>query len=126
MEQPPHFGGNAGEPVSQVDPDDLKAIWTFMEDSPANAAFATGVGLLQRVCKPGADIEALSYRAMMLNVLTRHAGEQLAPWSEDGRLDDQVFRAAARIQMKWMGVGIVRQGLPFDVNEFVRLCGQQT
>lgn len=32
-----------------------------------------------------------------------------------------VFRAAAEIPMEWMGVGIVRQGLPLDAEEFLRL-----
>jgi hypothetical protein len=124
MDQPPHFG-EPGEPVPQVGPGDLKAIWVFFEDSPANAAVATGVELLRQVCKPGADIGALSYRAMMLSLLTRNAHEQLKPYSKDGRLDDGAIRAAARVQMEWMGVGIVRHDLPFDVNEFVRLCGEQ-
>jgi hypothetical protein len=31
-----------------------------------------------------------------------------------------VFRAAAEIPMEWMGVGIVRRGLPFDPDDFLR------
>jgi hypothetical protein len=27
MDQPPLFGGEAGEPVPQVDPEDVKAAW---------------------------------------------------------------------------------------------------
>jgi hypothetical protein len=40
--------------------------------------------------------------------------------------DDAVFRAAAKIPAEWMGVGIVREGPPFDVNEFLRFCGEET
>jgi hypothetical protein len=43
-----------------------------------------------------------------------------------GAQDDAVFRAVAKVPAEWMGVGIVRQGPPFDVNEFLRLCGEET
>ena len=32
MDQPPLFGGEAGEPVPQVDPEDVKAIWKLGKD----------------------------------------------------------------------------------------------
>jgi hypothetical protein len=41
----------------------------------------------------------------------------------NGTLDDKVYNAAATVPMEWMGVGIVRQALPFDLEEFLRLCG---
>jgi len=119
---PPSFGGNLDEQVPRVDPDDLKTIWQFFKGSLERSEWpvATGADFLQGVCKPGADVEALSYRAMMLSLLIRHAQEQLAPWNRAGKLDDNVFRAAAEIQMQWIGVGITRRGLPFDVEDFVR------
>jgi hypothetical protein len=125
MEQPPQFGGEPGQPVPQVDPGDLKAAWKLFQDCGANGAVGTGVDLLRQICKPGADMAAIGYRAAMLNLLTRVAPERLEPWCKDGRLDDGVLRAAARVQLEWMGVGITRQGWPFDVEEFVRLCGEK-
>ena len=123
QEQPPQFGGKAGEPVPRVNPDDLKAAWKLSQDCGANVA--TGADLLRQVRKPGADIAALGYRVAMLDLLTKLAPEKLEPWSKDGRLDDAALSAAARVQLEWMGVGITRQGWPFDVDEFVRLCGEQ-
>jgi len=34
--QPPKFGGEAGESVPEVDPDDLKAIWRIGKDDEAS------------------------------------------------------------------------------------------
>ena len=60
---------------------------------------------------------------MMLNVLTRHAKDQLAPWTKEGELSDAVFGAAATTPMEWIGVGIEHHGLPFDFEQFMhRLC----
>jgi hypothetical protein len=51
---------------------------------------------------------------------------QLARFTREGQPDDAVFRAAAKVPAEWVGVGIVRESLPFDVNEFLRLCGEET
>jgi len=121
--EPPSFSGNPGEHVPQVDPDDLKAIWELgreVERDHPEGNGAIGLGLLKHACKPGADIEAVTYRGSMLGILDMVAQEQLAPWKKEGLLDDSVFHTAATIPLEWMGVGIVRQGLPFDVNEFFR------
>jgi hypothetical protein len=42
------------------------------------------------------------------------------PWTKDGELTEPVFRAAAQVPMEWIGVGVVRQGLPFDLEDFMR------
>jgi hypothetical protein len=57
--------------------------------------------------------------------LTKLAPERLEPWGKDGRLDDAALRAAARVELEWMEVGTTGRGWPFDVEEFVRLCGEQ-
>ena len=124
---PPSFGGKPGEPVPQVDPEDLKKCWQLSHEHPEKQA-AIGMCLLEAVCKPGADVQAVSYRAMLLALVLMPlaeghpsiAGEKLAPWVKDGFLDDVVFGAAAQTSMEWMGVGIVRQGLPFNLDEFMR------
>jgi len=47
----------------------------------------------------------------------------LAPWIRDGQPDDAVFEVAATFPMEKMRTGIVREGLPFDVEEFVKRIG---
>ncbi len=128
----PLFGGKPGEPVPQVDPEDLKNVWQLQDEvkkrHPRGEHCAIDQSVIQRTCKPGANVQAVSYRAGLLRLilmpiaegLPSIAGEKLAPWIKDGRLDDAVFRAAAQTPMEWMGVGIIRKGPPFDVDEFMR------
>lgn len=119
------FGGKPGEPVPAADPDDLKAIWEIQRALQARhpgETVATGRALVENCLKPGANIEAACYRAGMLALTAKFiATEQLAP-DKDGMLDNRVFRAAATVPMEWMGVGIVRQGMPFDLDHFLQLC----
>ena len=37
--------------------------------------------------------------------------------TKDGELTDPVFRAGAQVPMEWIGVGVVRQGLPLDLED---------
>ena len=72
---------------------------------------------------------ALAYRAMMLSMLTnpkfpeeltRYWKEQLAPWTTDGHFDAAVYREFAQLPLEWMGVGVVREGFPFDAESLLR------
>lgn len=78
------------------------------------------------MCTPGADIVAVGYRTTLLWMMDRFAPEQLAPFMQNGVPQESVFRSAAKVRLEWLGVGIVREGLPFDVNEFLRLCERAT
>ena len=135
MDQAEFFGGVPGEPVAQVDPEDVRAVWKLglgrsMESGHSGGQRAIGVEVCRAACKPGADISAVCYRGMMLGLVTRHAQEQLAPWVNQaevnqaevnqGEMDDAIFRAIAEVPMEWMGVGIVRHGPPFDFEDFIR------
>jgi hypothetical protein len=129
LQEPPSFGGKPGEPVPAVDLEDLKTVWQIGRDAQVNhpgKPVAVGVACFIRSCKPGADIEAVSYRAGLVWLMTQIAPEHLARFTREGQPDDTVFRAAAKVPAEWMGVGVVREGPPFDVNEFMRLCGEET
>jgi hypothetical protein len=119
--QAPRFGGEAGESVPEVDPDDLKAIWQIGEELQANhsGVKAVGVEVMKQACKPGANIEATWYRSSIVWMLTHAAQQQLTPWLRDGKVDDPVFRVMASIPMEWVG-SEVKQSLPFNVEEFLR------
>src|ERR1700682_1262909 len=122
LQEPPRYGGKPGEPVPAVDPQDVKTVWQIGRDAQANHVGAVGVDLMKHACKPGADIEAVCYRAGLVWLITQIAPEDLARFTREGQPDDAVFRAAAKVPAEWIGVGIVQQGPPFDVNEFLRLC----
>src|SRR5881392_1038946 len=78
---PPQFGGKPGEAVPEVDPNDIKAVSQFYQemakDHPCEQ-FAIGIELLGQVCKPGADVTAVYYRASMIEMIAKLiATEQL-------------------------------------------------
>jgi hypothetical protein len=126
--QVPKFAGEPGEPVPVVDPQDIKTIWREEQELQARnpgQQVATGMGLAEQLCTPGADIRAVGYRTTLIWMMTQFASEQITPFIKDGQPTDSVFRAAAKIPLEWMGVGIVRQGPPFDPDEFLRLCAEK-
>jgi hypothetical protein len=112
--------------VPAVDPKDIKTVWEKSRDlekrKPAGqlraSAGATGVACLKRICKPGADVMAVSYRAGMIEMFRYAAPELMDPLLPDKL--DVVFLAAAEIPMEWIGVGVPRQGFPFDADDFIR------
>jgi len=120
---PPSFVGNAGEPVPEVDPQDLKTLWQLGRDLRARhpaGQHAIGFDLKKGICKPGANVQAASYRLGMIGMLSQFAQGQLAPWIKDEQVSDAVFQTMATIPMEWVGPGERRKGLPFDVEEFFR------
>ena len=125
------FGGKLGEPVPQVDPDDLKAVWEINHEVQAShpGVRAIGISVLEHACKPGADVKAVAYRAMNLGLLTLLFQQKLTPWlapwiKADQRLDDGVFCIGAEIKMQWMEVGVPQNSVPFDIDEFRRLLDE--
>lgn len=124
---PPNFGGKPGESVPAVDAEDLKTAWQIGNDAQATHPgqnVAIGLDLLRQACRPGAD-NAVSYRSMLVWMMSQIAPEQLERFMREGHPNDLVFCAAAKVPLEWMGVGIARQGPPFDVNEFLRLCSEE-
>lgn len=114
--------GHPGEPVPTVEMGHLKAAWNICKDVESRhpgKQVAVGISVIEHACSAGADVRAVGYRCGMLQALERLLGDLLAPWKENGQLDDAVFRVAARVPMKWMGVGIPQLGLPFDVDSFI-------
>jgi len=123
---PPQFGGKPGEPVPEVDLDDLRAIRELYQEAQKahpDQNFGIEFDLMKNVCKPGADVQAIWYRMSQAWVLSQVAKEQLAPWTKEGEIDDAVYRTIATIPMEWIGRG-QRQGLPFDADEFFRRLNQ--
>jgi hypothetical protein len=137
------FSRETGTPVPVVDPKDLKAIWQFGKDvcarHPEGTQVAVGTDLTKRACNLGADFESVLYRAGLLKMwlvvaqayLTCTPEQKAAfpPMDEElvrrtSQPDDTVFRAISQVPAEWLGVGIVHNGPPFDVKEFLRLCDE--
>lgn len=123
------FFGPEGEPVPEVDPDDIRAVareYQEMQKQHPGERFTGGMDLLKHVCKPGADMRAVSYRYMFVSLLPFIAAQMRSPEPEtaalqerlsavvkDGELIDAALAVAAKIPMKW-----AKKGLPFDFDEF--------
>jgi hypothetical protein len=121
----PKFGGEPGESVPQVDPEDVKSVWRIQNEVQAKypgQQVATGTAIAQSACKPGADIHAVCYRASLLFLVQRVAADKWQVIVRNGEPHESVFNAAAKVPMEWVGVGQVRKGLPFDLDAFLRLC----
>ena len=116
------FGlGRAGEPVPEVDPEDVKVVWEVGQESAKEnpqGNVAIGVEIFRRACKPGANVPAVTYRTGQIGILRLIQPDVMDPLIQEK--PKAVFRAAAEIPMEWIGVGIVRHGLPFDPDDFVR------
>jgi hypothetical protein len=133
-----------GEPVPQVDPEDLKALWEYNRSADPREK-ATGVNTLKHLFKPGADIWAVHFRTTLLGLLvdknspvnlalwlsekkspvnlTLWSGEQapwLAPWIKEGQLDEALFGVAAQVSMKWPKQEGREFHLPDDAAKFLK------
>jgi hypothetical protein len=116
----PRFGGEPGTQVPEVNPEDLKTVWEAFKQMGPGAQI--DVIIFERLCKPGADVQAVCYRAQMMSLVARLIQtQQLAP-NKDGSLDMKVFKAAAKMPLEWIETGVVREGLPFDVEKFLQQC----
>jgi hypothetical protein len=128
-EPPPDLWESQEGAVPAVSPDDLRSVWKLTRDAQArNPGECTSIGntVYQRVCSPGADAVAVWYRASMLGMLQIIPESPLAQWTHDGELDDVVFQVAATFPIEKMRTGVVREGMPFDVEEFVKQIGAGT
>jgi hypothetical protein len=127
------FYGNPGDPVPEVDPDDLKAVareYVEMQKRHPGKHVAIGMGAFLGVCKPGADVKAISYRYTHVALLALLAAELVSPEPEvtafkerlgalvkDGELTDAALNAAAKIPMTWQTTGE-----SYDFDELLRMC----
>lgn len=110
-----------GEPIPPVDPEDIKRCWHLKPPwRPGNDQ--------QSACNPGADVQAVFWRWVMIDTLTTY--NLLTPWQHDEELDDAVFRIAATFPIKVLGhKGYKISGdeiLPFDPNAFVQQLIEET
>jgi hypothetical protein len=111
--------GRLGEPVPEVDPQDLKAAW---KARAAAGDKTVGLGVFAQACKQGADLQAISYRNLLLGGFIHMVQMSLAPpWIKEGQPDDVVFKEAAQIPMTFVIGGSSPQGQrPVDFDDLLR------
>lgn len=112
------FGDDGPEDIPSVSPDDLRNVWTMMRDVPGQqGSVSIDNRMYESRCSPGANVMAVWSRASMLDLLNKVG--VLSARLHNGEFDDAVFQVAATFPMKRMKIGVVHNGLPFDVKEFV-------
>ena len=90
--------------------------------------FAIGRGVFEQVCKPGADLDAISFRSAKLGIIPLLAEigaipqEALDTIMADGQFTDAALRGMAQLPMEWIETGVAKQGMPFDWEQFLQLC----
>jgi len=105
--------GKPGEPVPAVDFTDMKSMWAFVQDVKQRhpqGGVAISMELWQRVCSPGADIRAVSYRLRLLGMLEI----LLQPVYSGGQWTELALKAAAKMEMTW---------LPFEAPQTIDVMG---
>jgi hypothetical protein len=112
------FGrGKPGTQVPPVSPADLKAACQIAAEHYARTQgrqIAIGMGVFQAMCSEGADLHAVTYRAMFIGLLPC-----IVPDVCQGERDEALYRVMAEIPMQWIGAE-ERQGPPFDESDFRR------
>jgi hypothetical protein len=113
-------------PVPSVGAADLKSVWAMQNDMQANVPgkqISIGGELYKRACSAGADVRSVFTRVSQLRVLQMMG--MLAPWTQGDAVDDAVFKVAATFPMTRMRPGVVYDGLPFDLQEFLDQVAKQ-
>jgi hypothetical protein len=111
------FIGKAGEPVPVVDVADIKVMWTHSQELKAQhpGGSTVSVDIWKQLCSPGADVRAVFYRCSMLGLLEMMLR---AAWT-GGELSENAFKVVATMDLDWMQVGVVQNGLPFNLEGFL-------
>jgi hypothetical protein len=110
--------GNPGEDVPVVDVADLKAVWQVFErnkaqEQPLRGPIAVGMGIIAPACR-SSNPGAVFCRCFPLQLLELLPENTLAAWRSNGQYADAVFRAAARMPLRWP-----EQGRPFKPNPMI-------
>jgi len=82
---------DAGAPLPEVSVADFKRLWDYSRTSPPGTFVS--YDFLRIEVSPGANIEALMLRSVMLRMLLENG--DLAQWQHGDELDENVYRVAA-------------------------------
>ncbi len=109
--------GKPGESVPVVDAADLKMVWTYGQTLKVEhgEGVAVGMSVWKQLLAPSVDIRAICYRLGMLSMLEMMLR---AAWIV-GEPSENAFKVAARMDLNWPQVGIVRNGFLFNLEGFL-------
>lgn len=95
------------EGVPTVDPNDLAKLWKHMWEvrSQYGEHVAIDIRMLEKDCSPGANVNAVWFRASTLALMAMPQLGFLDPWMHDGEPDPVVFRVMAEFEFPLPGPG---------------------
>jgi hypothetical protein len=125
--------GPANELVPVVNADDLRTAWRLVRDTMAERTGRVAIGreLWKRALSKGADVDAVTYRLAMLDVLHKVLNDadlakeepemqtQAERFFKFPKFDDAMFRVMAQIRLYWLRKDGPTNGFPFDLEEFL-------
>jgi hypothetical protein len=112
--------------TAPVDPSDLKSVWNKQRELIAQYGgqqMVIAPSIFSDVCTPGANVTAVWYRVGILQMLDKAVN--LLPANMPPDVQDAVLRVVARFPMKPMEIGVVYEGLPLDVEGFMKQLEQE-
>jgi hypothetical protein len=89
------FLRRTGEPVSLVDPADLKRCWEYARQHKSPPGSATDMGVFAAICSPGADMRGITLRLQAIAAAQSQPG--FAHLFKDGVPDDEILEIYARL-----------------------------
>ena len=104
---------DAGAQLPEVSVTDFKTLWDYSRTS-APGRFVS-VDFLRIEVSPGANIEALMLRSVMLRMLLENG--DLAQWQHGDELDEDVYRVAATFALNR---NVVDRNLAYSIIEELR------
>lgn len=105
-----------GAVTPAVSASDLKRFHEYDQEHHREGV-AYGMGLVEHLCSPGADVLAVITRHTALKIILLTQPKLLTPWLHGDKLDEVVFDVAATIPL---------QGIRLDPDTFVKQLRTQT
>jgi len=101
--------------VPAVDPADLKTAWNLVYQTKKErpGVIAIGRGLWEQVLSPGADVDAITFRAAMLDLIFKHHAAELGNLQPT---DAAVLSVMSDFPLRWLQPG---GKPPFDPHKFI-------
>ncbi len=105
--------GTPGEPVPTVSVKDIRAAWKLGHDAARHAGgmCAIGIELFEHACSPGADVRAVWWRGVRLQMCDMLLLRNLLGGWVGRPFREIAFVIFAKVPMKWWAVGENHRGL---------------
>ncbi len=96
----------SGTVVPAVKAEDVKQVWALRREVSKKHAgkkdIAIGVNLMTHACSPGADVEAVSFRASILEMALQEG--ELVPFQHGEEIDESVVQLFATFPFRAINV----------------------